>query len=257
MLPKIITVSTIVALMLLSCCDSDPPMSPRNKLPPGPFDVTPREHGEAEIVALWLSGELIAPQELYEEIRDGLTELREQFKDSIPAVYYQPRPHWVSGEIAGMFSEEAAVRVRSGTYSDMDSLNEALRLSRMDTLNVDWYNPKLLYFHLYFEGRLHPERLIEMYERIPSLLWVDNGYVFIGDRSQYYPWVIDDGVSYLFREAWGDCPAGCIYSEFWYFREVNSTIEYVGHWDRQAEPPPSWWDEAKTAPCELHQRFCY
>lgn len=258
MRPNIFTVFATAVLLLVSCTDSDPPASPDISLPPDPLDQTPREDYWAEVVALMLSGELVAPQELYEEVRDGLTALREQFADSIPEVRFTPRPYWVAGEIAGAFTESAAAQVRNRTYTDMDSLNAALRLSGMDTVNVDWLDPRLLDFHLYFKGSLHPHRLIELYERLPSVLWVDVGYLFWGDRSQYYPCFIDDGISYLFRKAWGDCPSGCTSNEFWYFREVESAIEYVGHWDPQTEPRPLWWDEARTAFCEQRndRRYC-
>jgi hypothetical protein len=70
---------------------------------------------------------------------------------------------------------------------------------------------------------------------------------FVGDWSNVYPWRLDEGMSYLWRDAWGDCPAGCINSRFWYFRVTDAGIEYVGTFDKWVDPEPPWWGEAKSA----------
>jgi hypothetical protein len=98
---------------------------------------------------------------------------------------------------------------------------------------------------LSFEGRLHPERLAELYMKIPSVVSAGPNH-FFGDWSNVYPWFIDDGLSYLFREAWGDCPSGCMYSCYWYFEATISGVNSIGTWCPPG-PEPEWWEEAKIA----------
>jgi hypothetical protein len=240
---------TLCALAILSISCSGDPLKPRRGAAPNPLDQTPRENYEAEVVALTLSGQLVAPQDLYEEARDGLDTLRSLYNDSIPElqqIYF--RPCWVPGEVTGLLTESAPAEMRAGTYTEMDSLNAALRLVETDTTSFS-FRPEVIYFDLTFEGRLHPDLVAEMYEDLPSVEYASAGGCF-GDASQYYPWLIEGGVSYLFEKAWGDCPSGCIYSEFWYFRVIDDNVEYVGHWDPQSEPRPEWWAEANDGICQ-------
>ena len=69
-----------------------------------------------------------------------------------------------------------------------------------------------------------------------------------GDNNNVYPWRLDGGgLSYLWREGWGDCPAGCINNRFWYFRVNDGLIDFVGTFQLHADPEPHWWEEAKRA----------
>jgi hypothetical protein len=251
-LPRILVIALLAAALIFSCSENKLPYSPPITPPSDPLDQTPREDAEAEHVALYLSGELVAPQELYEEVRDGLALVRAQYQDSMHEVIRFRGPCWMPGEIAVDLTDEATIEVRNGTYTDMDSLNAALRLAQMDTISFG-FRPERIYFHLYFEGRLHPQRVREMYDLIPSILYTSYGYLCL-DSSQFYPWLIDGGVSYLFRRAWGDCPAGCTDEEFWYFRVRMPAVEYVGHWHPRSEPEPGWWAEARAGYCELTKR---
>ena len=101
------------------------------------------------------------------------------------------------------------------------------------------------YVFIYFVGRKHPQRLAEQYM---SVAGVTGAYPdgWIGDRPNVYPWYIPDGMSYLVRDAFDDCPAGCIENIFHYFKRVNGQTEYVGSYHLAAQPEPAWWAEAKV-----------
>ena len=87
-----------------------------------------------------------------------------------------------------------------------------------------------------------------MYESLPSVGAVSH-YGSIGDWPNFYPWRLPDGrLTLLFRDAWGDCLAGCIHSHFWYFRIDGDSIEYVGDYISDGNhDKPDWWPEAKVA----------
>jgi len=204
----------------------------------------PRENGEAEAAALCASGELVAPEALYETFKNDFAAIRAEFAGSIPAVNEIGfAPPWVVGQLILGVTELGAEAIRNGEAHGLDSLNSIYHLAHMDMTNLDSFSPRVL---LTFKGRLHPLRLTEIYRSSLDILRYAQPNWFVGDSSKAYPRVSAEERRYLFRQAWGDCPAGCIYSRFWYFRVTDAGIEYVGTWDR-TDPEPPWWPEARVA----------
>lgn len=241
-LAKIIILTVLILLLALfvSGCKNSPPTKASDK----PVILnTPRENKEAEEAALWLSDSLIAPDNLYNAILRDLAAIRAEYSDSIPQVNITFVPPWVTGEIIIGVTDEAAQRIRNGQYNDLDSLNSVFGLSEMDTTLLRLGN----FVVLSFKGRFHPKRLAEVYEHVPSVVYAEPNRIG-GDFSNVYPWFFNSGLTYLFREGEGDCPSGCIFSCYWYFRVTPSGIEYVGTWctsSGSGDPGPIWWWEAK------------
>ena len=125
--------------------------------------VTPRPNQQAEEIALWLSGSLVAPECLYQAVQDGLAGVRQAYGDVVPHVVDLPfKPPWFVGTVEVQLTAEAVERYERGEYHDLDSLNASLRLNEMrrHTYNQFW---------LVFEGRLNPERLAEIYAEVGSV----------------------------------------------------------------------------------------
>jgi len=242
----------LVALAIGSCEDSA--TSPKPSPVPekiDPLDQTPRENYEAECLALHLSGELVAPTDLYELSRDALKDIRDGFRDSIPELNtVRFVAHWAPGEMLVRLTEEATNRFRGGTYHDLDSLNTYYRLTNIDTALFHYQ----LYTAVYeFEGRLHPERLGDAYSVVPSVERASPNHIVLMHDYNAYPKLTGDGIAFLFRYGWGDCPSGCLYNRFWFFKWVAGDIKYVGtHFPRE-EPAPDWWDEARVVLCDYYQ----
>jgi hypothetical protein len=238
----------LLVVLLIPCiwiafgCDSS--TSPSKQVR-SVFDLTPRENSEAEAAALWLSGDLVAPTDLYEDLLDGYSRIRSAIGDSINeldhVVFVSP---WMPGELLVKLTEDAIVELRRGEYHDLDSLNAYYRVAKIDTHMIDFIG----WMHLFFEGRLHPERLAEAYSPVPSLLYAEPNGMW-NNQADNYPWLIDGGISYLFRNGWGDCPSGCIYNQFWYFKvfEGVDDVEYLGTFVLREDPEPDWWPEARRA----------
>jgi hypothetical protein len=190
---------------------------------------------------LWLSDSLIAPEGLYNTILNDLGAIRAEYGDSIPQVkeiFFWPP--WVPSEVLLEVTDEAKQQIRVGQYHDLDSLNSLFNFASMDTTSLRFSG----LISLYFEGRLNPERLAELYLTRPSVVYAEpNGVV--GDFSNIYAWISQEGMTYLFRKGWGDCPSGCIYRLYWYFEVAASVIKYIGSWDPRTEPEPDWWGEAQ------------
>ncbi len=239
----------MIALLAVACERRNPTTNDPGHSPPideiNPIDLTPRENAEAEESALFISGEIVAPQDLYEQVLDGFIRLREKFADSISYVnipFFMP---FNSNGFTMSMSDFAVMAIRAGDYVAWDSLNNYYNYSNIDTVADPWG-----YFYVYikYEGRLNTSKIANMYEKFPGVLWASAGG-YIGDRPHSYPWVDSAGnLSFLIRNAWGDCPAGCIMSHYYYFKMQEGEIEYIGNWEATYPfTPPGWWDEAKVA----------
>jgi hypothetical protein len=245
-----ITATIFALLILLPACGNDP-AGPHPGPAPSPFDATPRENSEAESMALYISGELIAPQGLYDEIVRDLAGIRVSWVDSVPDVAQSGfTPPWVPGELRLWLTEEATTRYRQGTYDDLDSLHAYFRLTDEDSVPAIGGQLRLRFL---FEGKLHPERLVEAYEVMPSISIIYANSTW-NNQQNVYPWMVDNRRTYLFRWGWGDCPAGCIDNRFSYFKTQDVGTEWVGTFVRFDDPEPGWWAEGRAGWACYHGR---
>jgi hypothetical protein len=226
----------LLALALLGCSDGGPASQISD------LERTPRENQEAEEIALLLSTELVAPQRLYEHVLDDLTRLRAEYEDVLPVDSIGFRPRCRPGSVEVEVNEETIEALRQSSSTGLDSLNAYYGISAVDTASIR-YVPILV---LNFNGRLHPKRLAEAYATSPSVRSAWPLFV-LGDGSTVYPLQLPEGRGYLFRKAWGDCTAGCIYELYWYFKSTDDAIAFVGEWDPRRAPQPKWWPEASEA----------
>ncbi|NIN01462.1 MAG: hypothetical protein GTO24_26225 [candidate division Zixibacteria bacterium] len=236
-----------LVLILLFCLIFNCSKSTRNendeviKEPP-PVSSTPKDNEEAELMALCLSGELVAPDSLYDRILNDLADIRASFGDTIEAVtLIEFRAPWVAGCVMIGFDDTTFQQILDGQYHAWDTLNEQYQVIQMHTMPIGGSGAVLLIF----AGRLHPRRLAEIYAPLPGVRTTHpNG--IIGDCPNVYARDTEDELTYLFRNAWGDCPSGCIYSEYCYFVFEGAQPRLVGHWPAyQGVEAPDWWEEAR------------
>lgn len=213
------------------------------------LSFAPEDQEEAELIALCLSGDLEAPDSLYSLILSNLGAVRSKFGERFEAINrIRFKPPWVESCIIIGFDEGTYQLVKSGEYDAWDELNSEYQVTEIDARILSAAV-------LYFKGVLHPRRLSEFYRGLPGVRYVEPNH-FIGDFSNVYPRQTLQGMTYLFRNAWGDCPAGCISSEYWYFR-VSGTggVSFVGYWAFHLnDKPPSWWFEAEKN-IELYRKW--
>lgn len=202
------------------------------------LSATPMENEEAELAAMWLSGKLIAPERLYEQIKGDLTLIREQWSDSIPATNIKFIPYYMASQFTVTFHEPYVQSILDGSYSSWDELNKQFRL---DTIIAYGPFPSYSSFSLRFEGRLNPLKLIEYYEGL-------EGIKLIGPMGLAggYPLCLmtkeeDGSYSYIFKDAWGDCPSGCIHGDFFYFKIKNNKAIFIDSYlDSDTTSIPGW-----------------
>ncbi len=220
---------------------------------PTDLELTPRENVEAEEAAIMLSGDLVAPQDLYEVLMEGFGLLREKYADSIPYVNIRFSLPYGPSTIGLMMSDSAGDEIIAGNYFAWDSLNARYKCSTIDTVIFPWG----LCVSIVFEGRYNVYLLSDNYANLPGVEVAEPGQGRI-DRPITYVWFYDvANLAYLVRDAWGDCEAGCACSHFYYFKQQSDDIIFIGDWgpeyeDGQLIPPPGWWEEAHTALQEIY-----
>lgn len=225
---RITLVALLVFPLIINCSKST-----RTECPP----LTPNANEEAELISLCLSGELIAPHSLYERVLQDLTAIRAEFGNTFEAVRgIGFSPPWMVSYLLMAFHDSAAQLIAAGEYHAWDELNE-----RYHVTDIKIGGHGLV--SLAFDGRLNPHRLAEQYRVLPGARYAEPN-LWIGDGPNVYAGQTDIGFSYLFRYAHGDCLAGCIYNEYWYFVCEQGRPRFIGHWVFRHEPEPDWWQEA-------------
>jgi hypothetical protein len=236
-------VSIFLVLSSLTCCSyklvSDEGISP-----------SPKSSREAELIALCLWEGLFPPDDFVERVQSDLAAIRSAYGGEIQAINRITFvPPWVPGELLVGFDDATLKEVANGTYHGNDNAWD--KLNKQFEAEIDTSSLKLggRSIKLHFKEKLHPCRLIEDFYRqafLPGIKYIQPNYRY-GDSPQIYARKTGDKISYLFRNAWGDCPAGCIESEYWYFIADDGVKPvYMGYFaPRKASPEPEWWNEAK------------
>lgn len=132
---------------------------------PAQIAATPREDEDAEQIALLLGGELTAPQDLYERVRDDLVALRSAHPDQLATVPVVPRHD--ARTLLLRVPPEVAAAISAGTYHEWDCLNGWYRAGSAGLL-TSWLA------QVRFEGLLDTERIAAEYARLPG---IDSAFV--------------------------------------------------------------------------------
>ncbi|MFQ6069858.1 MAG: hypothetical protein ACE5LC_04950 [Candidatus Aminicenantales bacterium] len=235
-----VTISRVTLLLGLFFLTNLSCSNPFNPFTKQDLELTPDDYEEAELMSLCLSGELRAPDDLSEKVLLSLASVRSAFGDEFETIndlkFHSP---WEPGCIIIGFDTETEKKVANGEYHAWDDLNAEYQVTRIELFRFGGAV-------LYFKDKLHPRRLAELYSVLPGVKYVEPN-TFGGDFPNVYPRLTANGITYLFRNAWGDCPAGCIYSEFWYFFVLGwEKPKFIGYWAPHKKPSvPPWWNEAK------------
>lgn len=238
---RITLIMSLLSYIFVCCSNPFNPFDQQNS------EFTPEDEAEAELIALCLSGDLVASDELYHRVLRNLASIRSTFGGKFePINLIRFTAPWVAGCLIVGFDDKTAEKVASGEYNAWDELNKSYQVTKIDTNII---NATVLYF----KDRLHPRRLSELYRDLPGVRYTEPNHL-CGDFSNIYPKETQQGITYLFRKGWGDCPAGCIYNEYWYFivYEWKHTI-FIGHWiPNQSLGEPYWWNEARLNIVQFH-----
>lgn len=168
---------------------------------------------DAELLAMEISGELLPPPSLYEQIHSDLIAIRQAYP-AMTSIHHRLR--WVPGELLVGLTPEAMQQFNNGDYHGLDSLNSEYEPVEMIP------NYTLLMLLLRFEQRYNPEYLAPLYAAAEGVTYAEpNRLMRDGndiDVSMLY---------YTFSVGWGDCMAGCIFRHYWIFYVVGGSAVLV------------------------------
>ncbi|MDH4157804.1 MAG: hypothetical protein OEW00_11070 [candidate division Zixibacteria bacterium] len=189
---------------------------------------------ESLLLAQWLVDEMYPPVTLAKELEKELKIIRERWSYQIGAVNIRFGPPYEVAMIVVGFTDDGWQMFREGEYHHWDALNEQFDLDTM----ILWGGGAAESFknvELHFNRLPNANLLVDYYTGLPETKYVAvNGYccdwplllVHQGDVQRHY----------FFRNAWGDCPSGCIEEEYFYFTVAGDSASYKGYYK------PDWID---------------
>ena len=199
-----ILISILTLFTVCSLCLS------REMTPSSPDDLH-----DAQLIAIVISGELTPPVELTEAIYNDLLLIKSAYPE-IADIHYRPT-YSPKTMIIGL-TNQAMTDFKNGQYHALDELNVTYGVVGIKTF--DFINAVVLQFDQIYNIEL----LSEIYENTVSegIRYVEPDYM-IGDGDT----IIPDPPIYTFIRAWGDCPAGCIFQEYYYFHIKDEQVRLV------------------------------
>lgn len=211
-------------------------------------ETSPRADVEAERIAAFRTRQVTADDATYARVRDDLKAIRDGYGDEVtksgrPLGDVTFQLPWVPRELQLAFDDTTADAIVSGAYHDWDGLNGALGVEAVEYVTA---YPEFV-VRLHFAPEVNVCVLTAVYGGLPGLLRPPAPAYLAGDYPNIYAGFTDAGMSYLVEEAWGDCPAGCLNADDWFFESANGEIVFRGRYDPAAGGPlPAWWDAAMS-----------
>lgn len=249
---QVIIIALITASFFSGCGNK---ITNPTQLTPVDISVTPLDNEEAELAALHLSGELVAPVGLYNKVKQELELIRSSWKDSIIFVNLEFVPFYKASALLMAADTIVFDSMLAGTYIAWDSLNSYYRLKQFKEIFT--FNDKV-YFQLNFTGRLNSFVLNRAYKDLPDLLgvgWITNR---TGDYPLLVPFKTGNRIKYFFRHGYGDCPSGCLNSDVFYFTVERGQAIYHGSYSYEfplVQPIPTWLDTFEMAFNKYHEVY--
>ena len=217
---------------------------PNRHIEPPYYVSTPMPDEAAELVTLYLSGEILAPAQLYERVHKELEQLRNEYPaEQAKTQMEQFNRAFAASAMSCQVDSQTFAAITQGTYTAWDSLNAVHQFKSF----MPYHHPGMpYYFFFQFEGRRHPKRLAEAYRILPGFLqtWMESGGIGFGCIPSFFPRMSGNTITYLATNyPWG---GDCGYYQFWYYASSGGGVGFFGYWERRdREEPPHWWLEAE------------
>ena len=215
-----------------------------------------RPYVNAERAAVFYSGELYAPEELYQTLASDARQAAPYLpyatsEDGVNTAACGPvlREPWVVGTISLRADTATYEAMRAGSYHDWDRLNEAVGVYG---ITYGTRRPGgTAWVSLGFSRRLHTQRVARMYGTLPGIR---------GTETQ--PWSTDYGEgfvhfepqsrTYYHRLGSGICTDTCTSYVWTVIRVDGDGARVLDTWE--GEPPEAWAAEIEVARAEYAAR---
>ncbi len=174
---------------------------------------------DARFIALEISGDLIPPEALTDQIYNELALIYDH-TPAMSRIHYSPAA-W-PGTILIDVGDSIGYLIANQQYQGFDSLDAIYGEHTREQLFEFSYQ----HWMFDFDACYNPGPLAEIYGQAPGVenTWVD--YMF-GDGDAITAAVTDTLSTYTFRHGWGDCPAGCIDEHFWTYQIQNGVVTLI------------------------------
>lgn len=197
---------------------------------PSQIAKTPRSETNLERLALTLTDKVVAPQSIYDRVVRDVKQIRSNHSEVAGIDYLGP--HDGKTLIVKAADKQTKQAIDNGTFGEWSCLNRHYVEKSVDHLFDRTFTLEL-------KGIYDLKLVAGDYDALPSLEYAEtnrragDGPTICASRS-------GDTYHYIFDEASGDCPSGCIDHEYWYFEvTVGGTISTQKYWDGSGDRP-SW-----------------
>lgn len=198
--------------------------------------MTPRDDAEAELLAIEASGEIVAPQPLYDRVGPELAAIR---ADEPTLVGIVARPSWPPSSVDVTLDEEGRAAYDAGTFDAWDCPNELYHATAIE----DGFLGSLV---VRFAGLYDVQQVLVDYQAVEHVVSAEPELVGGDDGPDVCLSIAGDLHTYIFDDAGGDCPAGCtehLYTGFTV--ALDGTITALGSFDPALPmPAPTWFEDA-------------
>lgn len=203
----------------------------------GPLFAQYPNCGEATVLGLELTGELVAPTDVVSQIARDLAIIR----DAYPmAANITVSPSWTPGVLLVGLTDGAWAQYLAGTFTALDALNEEYGLTIAGQI------PFIMVLILASQDCSNPTVMVDAYWARPEVMFVE---------PNNYPHDVDDITCtalgwYTFKHGWGDCSFGCTQAHYWQFRVIDNAAILVNEY---GDTTSGVEDSDRTAGFELRQ----
>jgi hypothetical protein len=213
--------------------------TPRCAPDPDPGLLRASTMDRLEVLAAAVSEAVVARQDIYDRIVWDMGSMRALWPD-LPFL-----GEYIPGYDGLLIEPDDATydEVRAGTYDPWNCLNRLFRVTQVQ------FNRAI---HLRFGGLYDLRALAAEYEKLPG---VQRAYPnwFGGDWGELCVSPGTDEWHYIFDEASGDCPSGCIDHRYHHFvtRETGE-VKRDGTWEYPSDVDPPEWFAKYFSPERCH-----
>ena len=183
--------------------------------------ASPPPYSDADILALEVSGSLLAPEAMISQISQDLVAIRTAFPGWIDGVdYIHAGPDWSPGVILVQLTPQAWADYQAGVLQEFNDLNTQYGPVTISNVALP-YGLKLEFTSLY-----HPVMLTSIYAQVAGISHAEPNLHY-GDGDD----IISSQVGmYTFKRGWGDCLSGCLYEHFWELQVIDGDVTLLNEY---------------------------
>lgn len=183
----------------------------------GPLFAQGPSCDESTILALEISGELVAPVDVANQVTDDLAVIRDAYPVVASITVW---PDWEPGRLKVRLTPSAWAQYLAGTYTALDTLNEEYGMAVVD--QIAFINVLVLASAVCS----NPTVIEDAYATAAGVEWAAPNW-YLGDGDDITSTHVG---RYTFKHGWLDCAVGCAYEHYWQFEVNNGVATLVGEY---------------------------